>query len=199
MAREDQIYEYIRREIERTGFPPTIREIGSRFGISSTNGVRYFLDRLEDRGLISRSRGKARGISLVESRPDSGVAIPLLGRVPAGEPSFSGDDPGESLVLDSSIAGGDGVFAVRVQGDSMTGAGIFDGDIAVVKRNPAPRGGQIVVALMDDEVTLKRLVKSRTGALLRPENPAYPDIDLADYGDKEIRILGVVQAIVRKY
>jgi repressor LexA len=103
------------------------------------------------------------------------------------------------LLLDESIAKGEEVFAVRVKGDSMIGAGINDGDLAIVKRNPTPQHGEIVVALIEDEVTLKRFVRYRGRVILRPENDAYTDIDLTSLGHERISIIGTVQALVRRY
>lgn len=200
MGKKERIYEYIRKEVTLRGLPPTIREIGERFDISSTNGVRYFLDRLEKEGLIKRQCRTARGIEIVgRDVVGDGRPVPLLGRVPAGEPNFSEEYIEDMLLLDENIARGEGVFAVRVKGDSMVGAGINDGDIAVVKRNPTPLNGEIVVALIEDEVTLKRFVLKGGKAILRPENEAYEDIELANLGHDRISIIGTVQALVRRY
>jgi repressor LexA len=203
MEKKDQIYQYIVSEVASKGSAPTIREIGQRFGISSTNGVRYFLERLSSEGLIRRQHRKARGIQVMERNKvehrASGSTIPLLGRVPAGKPLFSSEFIEDEILLDSSIAKGEKIFALRVSGDSMIDAGINDGDLAVVQQNPAPRSGEIVVAMIDDEVTLKRFVK-RTGSIqLIPENPEYPVIDLSSLKDRHIRIIGSVLAIIRKY
>ena len=200
MEKKRQIYEYIRDEIRERGIPPTIREIGARFNISSTNGVRYFLGKLEEEGLIKRQNWTARGIKVVEERPSfEGVAIPILGRVPAGKPVFSEEYIEGTILVDRNIARGEGVFAVRVHGDSMIGAGINDGDIAVVRRNPYPQQGEIVVALIEDEVTLKRLTKKDGHIVLRAENENYADIDLTELGHDQIRMIGSVVAIIRRF
>jgi repressor LexA len=200
MQKKRRIYEYIKAEVERRGLPPTIREIGKRFNISSTNGVRYFLEKLEEDGLIRRRSRTARGIRVVEGQHEGvGVRIPVLGRVPAGKPSFSEEYVEDMLILDDKIAGGEGTFAVRVSGDSMIGAGINDGDIAIVNRNPAPHSGEIVIALIEDEVTLKRFIRKSGKVFLKPENDQYPDINLTDLGHERISILGTVKTIVRRY
>jgi len=200
MGKKERIYEYIQDEVEVRGFPPTIREIGERFDISSTNGVRYFLDRLEREGLIKRQSRTARGIEVVaRGMVGEGKPVPILGRVPAGEPTFSEEYIEDMLLLDGNIAKGEGVFAVRVKGDSMIGAGINDGDIAIVKRNPTPQNGEIVVALIEDDVTLKRFILHGGKPILRPENEAYEDIDLSGLGHDRISIIGTVQALVRRY
>jgi len=204
MDKMDRIYEFIRSEISDRGIPPTIREIGKRFGISSTNGVRYFLGRLEAEGLIERRNWTARGIKLARTYADDAPMgrvrrVPILGRVPAGRPLVSEENLEGTILLDEKLARGYEVFAVKVKGDSMIEAGINDGDIAVVKRNLEPAPGDIVVALLDDEVTLKRLAKRGRDLILKPENPAYPEINLSAMSEKEIRMLGTVIAVVRKY
>jgi repressor LexA len=200
MDRKGQIYTYIKKEISKNGLPPTIREIGSRFNISSTNGVRYFLNKLEDDGLIERQNRTARGIRVIEKLQSvSGTPVPILGSVPAGKPSFSEENVEDTILLDSSLAKGPGVFAVRVHGDSMIGAGINDGDIAVVKPNPLPQSGEIVVALIEDEVTLKRIIKKGREVILRPENDDYPDLNLTELGHDRIRIIGSVLTIIRRF
>jgi repressor LexA len=200
MKKKARIYEYIRQEIALRGLPPTIREIGERFDISSTNGVRYFLDKLEQDGLIERQSRTARGIKIVgRGSGTEGKPVPVLGRVPAGEPTFSEEYIEDTILLDERIAGREGVFAVRVKGDSMVGAGIYEGDIAVVKQDPSPLSGEIVIALIEDEVTLKRLLRKGKRVILKPENENYPEIDLSGLPHERISILGTVQAIVRRY
>jgi len=227
MDKKGQIYRFIHSEISKRGLPPTIREIGKRFDISSTNGVRYFLGRLEAEGLIKRQNRTARGISIANDDAlrsftrdikrrvapilQAGIGddaggipagvrrIPILGRVPAGRPAFAEEYVEGTILLDEKIAKGFEVFAVRVKGDSMIGAGINDGDIAVVKQNLNPQIRDVVVALIDDEVTLKRFHKQGKSVILKPENPDYPEIKLSELSHKEIRILGTVIAIVRQY
>jgi repressor LexA len=200
MERKREIYNFIRQEVACSGRPPTIREIGLRFNISSTNGVRYFLDKLEAEGLIKRISKTARGISLAGSDYQGGAkSVAVLGRVPAGGPDYGEEHIEGHILVDDRIAGGGDLFAVRVHGDSMIGAGINDGDIAVVKKNPEPLSGDIVIALIDDDVTLKRLIKKGSKVILRPENDRYQDIVLSDMGDRNISILGTLEAIVRNY
>jgi repressor LexA len=207
MDKKGQIYRFIRSEISSKGLPPTIREIGRHFDISSTNGVRYFLGKLEAEGKIQRRNWTARGIKVARAYRDDGApgeyanvrSIPILGRVPAGKPVVSEENIEGTILLDDKLARGYEVFAVKVRGDSMIGAGINDGDIAVVKQNLAPMPGDIVVALLDDEVTLKRLIKRDKSLILKPENDQYPEINLSELSHKEIRMLGTVISIVRQY
>lgn len=195
-----RIYEFIKGEIESKGLPPTIREIGMRFGISSTNGVRYFLKKLEEEGLISRARWKARGIKIVKSYSEGQLrVIPILGRIPAGEPIISDENIEDNIVIDGKLIKGKEVFALRVKGDSMIGAGINDGDIAVVKKDPYPNDGEIVVAMIDGEVTLKRFLRKNGKPILKPENPDYPVIDLTTFPGEDVRIIGKVITIIRRF
>jgi repressor LexA len=200
MDKKGEIYSFIRDEISVSGRPPTIREIGEKFNISSTNGVRYFLDKLESEGLIRRHSKTARGISLVSDDANGkGRSIPILGRVRAGGPDYCREYLEGYMLIDERFARGNDVFAVKVSGDSMLGAGIHDGDIALVKRNPDPASGEIVIALIDDEVTLKRFIRRGDNVILKPENREYEDIVLAGMKDRNISILGTLEAILRRY
>lgn len=200
MERKKQIYNFIKQEISLSGRPPTIREIGTKFNIHSTNGVRYFLSKLEKEGLIRRMEHTARGISLVKPvEQNSARSLPILGRVPAGGPGIGEEHIEGHILVDERIVRGKEVFAVRVQGDSMIGAGINDGDIAVVRKNPEPPSGEIVIALIDDEVTLKRLFRRGNEVVLKPENDMYEEIVLSNLSDRQISIIGTLEAIVRNY
>ena len=119
--------------------------------------------------------------------------------MPAGGPVFGEENIEGHILVDELIVRGKDVFAVRVHGDSMIGAGIHDGDIAVVRRDPDPPSGDIVIALIDDEVTLKRLIRKGKSIILKPENDMYEDIVLNDMEDREISIIGTLEAIVRDY
>ncbi len=200
MDKKQSIYEFIRNEIATNGLPPTIREIGRRFGISSTNGVRYFLRKLEEEGLIVRTKQKARGIKILEPIPQmNSRIIPVLGRIPAGEPIISDENIEGDIIVDGRLVKGGDVFALRVKGESMIGAGINDGDIAVVKKDPYPNDGEIVVAMINGEVTLKRFLRKRGKPVLKPENPDYPTIDLTAFPSDEVRIIGRVITIIRRF
>ena len=158
------------------------------------------LSKLEEEGLIRRRSHTARGIRIVErDYTVKGTSIPILGRVPAGKPSFSAEYVDGRFLIDEKIVRGEGLIAVTVKGDSMIDAGIRDGDIAIVKQNPTPNSGEIVVALIDDEVTLKRLVKRGKKVILKPENDSYPEIVLSDLTYNRTTVIGAVLAIVRKY
>ena len=192
--RAREILAFIQRFSRERGFPPTIREIGKAYGISSTNGVRYYLTLLEKAGHLKR-RGKiSRGIeNLGAPAHDSG--IPILGRVAAGQPilaeeSFEGRlEPGEIFGDISSL------FALRVRGDSMLGAGILAGDYVVVRKQESATPGDIIVALLGDEATVKYYQPRRGRIELVAANPSYAPI-VVEAGT-EFHVLGVVRGVIR--
>ena len=186
-----KIYEYIRDCILNRGFSPTVREIGEELGIKSTSTVHYYLKELSEEGYIIKDSMKKRTIKLPSS--DS-CAVPLLGTVTAGLPITAIEEVEEYIPVPNLRGNSDSYFALHVRGDSMVGAGILDGDIIVVKKTPVCRNGDIVVALIDDEATVKRIYKEKGYFRLMPENPAYEPIIV-----EEVTILGKVAALVRNY
>ena len=198
------ILDFIRSEIARRGRPPTIREIGERFGLSSTGSVRDHLRALERKGYIDRRRHLARGISLRGAasrrrmpRPQPQRLIPLLGEIAAGQPTLAVESPDEALTLDPELFGGGELFALRVEGDSMRDAGIYDGDHVVVRRQDTAANGDIVVALVDDEATVKRFFHEGHRVRLQPENETMTPIYLKPQ-DAELQLLGRVVGVLRR-
>jgi len=203
-AKQRAVLEFIRAETARRGFPPTIREIGAHFGLSSTGSVRDHLRALERKGYISRRSNLSRGIVLragaeASRRPASArpQGIPLLGEIAAGNPQLALENPEDILGLSPELFGGGELFALRVEGESMREAGILDGDIVVVRRQATADNGEIVVALIEDEATVKRFFRHRGWVELRPENPAMEPIRL-DPGQAEVMVLGKVVGVVRR-
>jgi repressor LexA len=184
-----EILAFIRRVQSTQGAPPTLREIGERFGIHSTNGVRYHLDCLERAGAIQRRPGRARGIGL--PRP----SVPILGRIAAGEPVFAAESA-EGAFDPGTMSRNPPDFALRVRGDSMRDAGILEGDLVLVRRDPAPRNGEIVVAMIGDETTVKRFFRERRQVVLRPANPRFKPITVTETSP-ELQILGRVVGVYR--
>jgi len=184
-----EILAFIRRVQTTQGAPPTLREIGERFGIRSTNGVRYHLDCLERSGAIQRRPGRARGIGLPRPR------VPILGRIAAGEPVFAAESA-EGAIDPDLLSHARPDFALRVRGDSMRDAGILEGDLVLVRRDPAPRNGEIVVAMIGDETTVKRFFRERRQIVLRPENPRFKPITVTE-ASPELQILGRVVGVYR--
>jgi len=203
-AKQQAILDFIRAETARRGLPPTIREIGARFGLRSTGSVRDHLRALERKGCIARRRHISRGIALVERprapkhrRHAPRTAIPLLGDIAAGTPQLAIENAAEHLALDPDLFGGGELFALRVQGDSMRDAGIYHGDHVVVRRQSAADNGDIVVALLDDEATVKRFFHEGRRVRLQPENPGFEPIFLKP-NQAELMLLGKVVGVIRR-
>ena len=197
--RQREILNYIEREVRTTGVPPSIRQIGVALGISSTNGVRAHLQALEKKGYIHRSSRTSRGIASLDrlrrtatrALPET-VAIPILGRVTAGHPILAVENRDGVLHLDPHLVKGTDTFALRIEGDSMMGAGILDGDYVLVRPQQSADNGDIVVALLDDSVTVKRFYREADGFRLQPENPRLTPIYVSD-----VQICGKVTALIR--
>lgn len=195
--RARQILSYIQEYSRDHGFPPTIREIGAAFGISSTNGVRYYLNLLSREGHLKRSGKISRGIGVpsIATAARHFPGIPILGRVAAGEPILA--EQNYDGTLDPSVMFGDpaGLFALQVRGDSMVDAGILDRDFVLVRRQERATAGEIVVALIEDEATVK-YYRPRAGRIeLVPANDRYTPIVVGP--DSGFRILGVVTGVMR--
>ncbi|MFQ6090735.1 MAG: transcriptional repressor LexA, partial [Candidatus Bipolaricaulia bacterium] len=195
--RQHQILQFIVKAIEERGLPPTIREIGERFGITSTWGVRRHLHALERKGFIRRREGQARGIELVIDRVRKLFYgphhIPLVGRVAAGEPILAVENI-EGFISLEELFPEEGDFALRIQGDSMRDAGILHGDIVVVRQQPAADIGEVVVALVnEEEATVKELAQIEGELYLKPANPRYQPIPA-----KSAEIVGKVVGVIRR-
>ena len=193
--------DYIERETSATGVPPSIRQIGAALGISSTNGVRLHLQALQKKGYIRRSQRTSRGIVSLDRLSNAAspsysttVDIPILGRVAAGMPVMAAENHEGSLTLDASLIKNQESFALRVNGDSMINAGILDGDIVVVRLQQGADNGDIVVALMGEEATVKRFYREKGTIRLQPENPT-----MAPIYSTNVDICGKVIALVRPH
>lgn len=219
--RQKEILEFITRRIEDQGYPPTIREIGEFMGIRSTNGVNDHLKALERKGFLKRENLKSRALRPVsmdgdghpkeESRgnvvatilPLRGemVAVPVLGRVAAGSPILADENVEATVHVDSFFLGNspaDRVFALRVSGESMIDAGIYDGDYIFVRKQLEARPGQIVVAMIDGEATVKRYQPDGDVVRLVPENASMSPIVIRKQDFRSTSILGVVAGVYRR-
>lgn len=191
-----RIYEYIAACIREQGYAPSVREIGDAVGLRSPSTVHFHLKRLEEAGVIFKGAGKGRAIALVEqqvqqSQPEG--RIPIVGNVAAGSPILAEECIEDYLTFDTG-GHGDEYFALRVRGESMLNAGILPGDLVVVRRQQTANNGEIVVALLEDEATVKRLSRRNGEVWLLPENDDYSPID-GTYAT----IMGKVTAVVRWY
>jgi len=195
-ARQRQILNFILEQIDGRGIPPTIREIGARFGISSPNGVRDHLLALQRKEYLKRTPEKSRSLEVAEGLR-RGRGSPILGHIAAGKPILA-EENFQGLLNFDLLFGRDGaLFALRVEGDSMKGAGIFPGDFVVVKHQPDIASGEIGVVYVDDEATVKRIFIEGNRLRLQPENDAM-DPAFIDRDDDRLRIGGKVIGVVRK-
>ncbi len=189
--KQNEIFEYIKEIISQRGIAPSVREIGEAVGLRSTSSVQYNLNALEDAGYIKRDANLKRTIRISGSS-ETVNHIPLLGTVTAGMPILATQQIEDYIAL--SGVNGNNLFALHVKGDSMINAGIFDGDIVVVEQTPVAENGDIVVALIDEEATVKRFYKENGHFRLQPENDKYEPIIVS-----ECAVLGKVKTLVRSY
>lgn len=198
--RQRQVLNFITRSIDERGYPPTMREIGEHMGIRSTNGVNDHLKALERKGYIVREDLKSRTLRPVTGQPRP-VTVPLLGRVAAGQPLLAVENREETLRVDPFFLGrarSREIFALRVSGDSMIEDGILDGDIVFVRQQSAARSGEVIVALVDDEATVKRYYPEGDTVRLQPANASMQPIRIRAGDARELRILGVVTGVYRR-
>lgn len=193
--RQRLVLECVHDFLERFGYPPTLREIAERLGISGTLGVIKHLDALERKGYIRKQAGSSRGITLVDHA--SSVSLPVVGTVPAGPLAEAIEAIEGHFSIDRSQVKGDGSFFLRVKGDSMIGAAIRDGDLALVHPQATADDGDIVVAMVEGEATLKRFFRERGRIRLQPENPAMEPI-IVRKGRGDVAIIGKVVGIYRE-
>lgn len=189
---QQRIYEYIASCIREQGYPPSVREIGEAVGLKSPSTVHFHLKHLEEAGVIEKGAGKGRAITLT-APPVPEDKVPILGNVAAGSPILAEECIEDYLTFDTG-GRGDEYFALRVRGESMLNAGILPDDLVVVRRQQTCSNGEIVVAMIENEATVKRFSKQNGHVWLLPENEAYSPID-GTYA----QILGKVAAVVRRY
>lgn len=192
LEKENSIYEYVVERIEQEGYPPSIREIAAVVNLASPSSVFAYLRSLEKKGKLIISKGKKRAISLPLQMRGSASYVPIIGKVTAGLPILAQEEVLGTLPFDAQKASGKKLFALEVKGDSMKNAAILNGDYVVVERTPVCNNGEIVVALIEDEATVKRFYKENGHFRLQPENENYEPI-IVD----SVSILGKVIATVR--
>lgn len=202
--RQQEIYDFIAQVIRENGYPPTIREIMEAFKIASTNGVRTTLSALEKKGYIRRTAMLSRSIELVDYQPKepslSGDirTVPVIGRVAAGEPILATENVESTLTVDSGFVPRGNVFALKVEGDSMRDAGIFNGDFVLARQQESAQQGEIVVAVIGEEATVKRYYQEGAQVKLMPENEAYDPILVGDE-EESFRIAGKIVGLMRSF
>ena len=193
--RQKEIFDFIRRYASRYGYPPTVREIGKAVGLHSSSTVHAHLANLEKVGLLRRDPAKPRAIELLVGRAKRamrGPGLPLVGHVAAGEPILAEENIEEYVQLPAAMGGEQGDYILQVKGDSMRDAGILEGDYVVVSEADDASNGEIVVALIEDEATVKRFYREKDRIRLQPANKAYKPIRTRD-----ARVLGRVIGVYR--
>jgi len=197
---QQKVFDFLKDFLREKGFPPTLREIASHFGLRGPKAPQKTLNILERKGYIRKIPGGSRAIEILSYPPvrlTQILPIPIIGRVRAGEPILAIENIEGYINLDRNLVSSGGVFLLRVQGDSMIGAHILDGDFALVKSQPNAENGEIVVALIEDEATIKRIFKKRDLIRLEPANPKMEPI-VVKKGEKKVTIVGKVVGIFRK-
>ena len=192
-AKQQQIYDYIIAFTDEHGYPPSVREIGEYVGLKSPSTVHFHLKGLQSAGLITQAAGKTRAISVAAEAQPKKDKVPIVGNVAAGTPILAEECIEDYLTFDTEGLSGEH-FALRVRGESMLNAGILPDDFVIVHQQQDARNGEIVVAMLEDEATVKTLQRRNGHTWLMPENPDYDPID----GDRA-QILGRVIAVVRRY
>jgi repressor LexA len=196
--RQREILDFITKSIAKRGYPPTLREIGSHFGIKSTNGVNDHLRALEKKGYLHREDLKSRALRPIVSTGQT-VEVPILGKVAAGQPLLATRNYDDTVKVDRFFIGQNReVFALRVKGESMIEDGIFDGDYVFVKKQLQANPGETVVVMIDDEATVKRYYPEGETIRFQPANAAMEPILVRKRDFKSVNILGIVIGIYRK-
>ena len=192
---QQKILDFIRSEIETKGYPPSVREICAAVGLRSTSSVHMHLTQLEKQGVIRRDATKPRALELLDSPLSRARSVPLVGKVTAGQPILAIENIEDYLIIPNDLAGQESeLFALRVQGESMIEAGILDGDIVIVHSQEQAENGDIVVALIGEEATLKRIYYEGGHVRLQPENRTMSPI-IVDRAD----VRGKLVALVRRF
>ena len=199
--RQQEVLAGIRYILQESGYPPTVRELGERLGLRSSCTVQRHLEALERKGFIRRNPTKARTIEITRgpkpvsrTSADGGlVSLPIVGTVTAGQPILAVENIEDSLAFPRTLVPEEGCFVLKVRGDSMINAGLFNGDFAVIKKQDNADNGDVVVALLDEEATIKRFFREKKRFRLQPENPSMEPIIV----DK-VQILGKVLMSIHK-
>lgn len=196
--RQREVLDFIQATSADGGAPPTLQEIAGHFRFKSPNAAREHVRLIEQKGFLQRRAHEARGIRVVREDSALGevVQVPLLGRIAAGNPTEALESIEAQFPLPRVLLRGRNLFALRVRGDSMEGAGIVDGDIAIVSGAAETANGQIAAVVVNEEATLKRIFRTSTDIRLHPENPSYPDL-IFDRAAANVRVAGALVGILR--
>jgi len=194
--RQQEIFDFVRRYARDHGYPPTVRDIGKAIGLTSSSTVHAHLANLEKLGVLRRDPTKPRAIEVLVDRAKAAVApsgLPLVGQVAAGQPLLAEENIEEYVEVPSFAGGEEGEFVLRVKGDSMKDVGIFEGDHVIVRGQDTAANGEIVVALVGEEATVKRFFREEDHVRLQPENAAVEPIR-----SRDVQVLGRVVGVCRR-
>ena len=194
--RQQEIFDFVKRYVSEHGYPPTVRDIGKAIGLTSSSTVHAHLANLEKLGLLRRDPTKPRAIEVLKDKAREVVApagLPVVGQVAAGQPVLADENIEEYVPVPGIAGGDDGEFVLRVKGDSMKDAGILEGDFVIVRRQETAGDGEIVVALVGEEATVKRFFRENDHIRLQPENEAVEPIRTRD-----AQVLGRVVGLCRR-
>lgn len=192
-----KVLDFMNDFIADNGYPPSVREICKELSIKSTATAYYYLEKLESLNLIKKTKSKNRAIEVVNNNRaiDNKITkIPLIGKITAGSPILAVENIEDDVLISNDVFKGGDLFMLKVSGDSMIDAGIFDKDKIIVKKQTTAENGQIVAALIENEATVKRFYKTDDKIILHPENKKYEDIILSD-----VSILGIIVGLIRKF
>jgi repressor LexA len=194
--RQQEIFDFVKRYVSEHGYPPTVRDIGKAIGLASSSTVHAHLGNLEKLGLLRRDPTKPRAIEVLKDKARDVVTpagLPVVGQVAAGQPVLADENIEEYVPVPGIAGGDDGEFVLRVKGDSMKDAGILEGDFVIVRRQETAGDGEIVVALVGEEATVKRFFRENDHVRLQPENDAMEPIRT-----REAQVLGRVVGLCRR-
>ncbi|MBI5644246.1 MAG: repressor LexA [Deltaproteobacteria bacterium] len=194
--RQKEILVFLGEFIEKSGYPPTLREICARFGIKGPGNARKHLDALEKKGYIKRSANISRAIEVIGSSVKGAVSMPIIGSVKAGQPHLAVEDILGHVAIDARFFKCREGFLLKVEGESMIGAGIDEGDLLIVRPQKEAANNDIVVAMLDGEATVKRFFKDGETITLKPENPGFSPITVKE--GKEFSIIGKVVSVIKQ-
>jgi len=198
-AKQARVLDFIQNHLRQTGYPPTVREIADKLGLAGPNSAKKFLDILERKGFIRRAPGCSRAIEIVGAvRAAALRSLPVVGAIRAGKPVLAFENIEDHVAVDTSFARGEGLFFLRVKGDSMIDAHVMDGDLALIRPQPEVARGDMAAVLIGDEATLKYFYKEKNAIRLQPANPAYEPIVIKNKNAAQVRIIGKVVGVMRR-
>ena len=195
--KQERVLNFLKKFVGDAGYPPTVREIASGLGMAGPHGAKKILDILERKGYIRKSARGSRAIDIVGNRGGATMIVPVVGTIRAGRPLLAVENIEGNLTVDASIARGEGLFALRVKGDSMIEAAIADGDFALIRPQPQVEQGEIAAVLINDEATIKYFFREKKEIRLQPANSAMQPFIIKE-GVGEVTIAGKVVAIIRR-